>query len=57
MKHTNKCVPQYDLLLKSNNISIQTSASFESSCGERFNAKGRRQIDPGFTAIYERKPR
>lgn len=27
---------------------------FEASCGEMFSARGRRQIDPGFTILYDR---
>lgn len=30
----------------------QTVATFEAVCGEKFSARGRRQLDPGYTVIY-----
>ena len=30
----------------------QTVATFEAACGERFTARGRRQLDPGYTVVY-----
>lgn len=30
----------------------QTVATFEASCGESFTARGKRQLDPGYTVIY-----
>jgi DNA topoisomerase-3 len=30
----------------------QTKATFEATCGETFTVVGRRQLDPGYTAVY-----
>jgi DNA topoisomerase-3 len=36
---------------------LQTKVVFESPCGEVFTARGRRQLDPGFTVLYSRTGR